>query len=275
MKRLRHPIRSLREPFGKAGLTIAILALVMAMAGGAYAAGALTGKQKKEVEKIAKKYAGKPGAPGAAGTQGPAGAAGPVGAKGDQGIQGAQGNLGATGATGKSVVLTAESAGANCEKGGTKVEVEGNAASKKYVCNGKDGATGFTETLPPGKTETGAWVANGPLEVPPAIGHAKVPISFTIPLSTELTEEEVHVKPVGFAGDSDCPGTAEEPKAAAGHLCVYTTRLATNTGEFEVSLVLKANKPEEIGAGKTGAFFEVVYENRLDYGHGTWAVTAP
>ena len=58
MQRLRHPIRAIREPFGKAGLTVAILALVLAMVGGAYASGALTGKQKKEVKKIAKKYAG-------------------------------------------------------------------------------------------------------------------------------------------------------------------------------------------------------------------------
>ncbi|MCW2987260.1 MAG: hypothetical protein JWM24_198, partial [Solirubrobacterales bacterium] len=52
--------RRLREPFGKAGLTVGVIALVMALVGGAYAAGALTGKQKKEVEKIAKKFAGKP-----------------------------------------------------------------------------------------------------------------------------------------------------------------------------------------------------------------------
>lgn len=79
MQRLRHPIRAIREPFGKAGLTVAILALVLAMVGGAYAAGALTGKQKREVKKIAKKYAGEAGPQGKEGKQGPTGPEGPQG----------------------------------------------------------------------------------------------------------------------------------------------------------------------------------------------------
>ena len=74
--RLRHPINSIREPFGKAGLIVGVIALVFAMLGGAYAASALSGKQKKEVEKIAKKFVGKPGAPGANGTNGEDGTTG-------------------------------------------------------------------------------------------------------------------------------------------------------------------------------------------------------
>src|SRR3977135_3938804 len=90
-KRFSH---RLKEPFGKAGLTVAICALVLAMVGGAYAAGALSGKQKKEVEKIAKKFAGKPGA---------AGLAGPVGANGTNGTAGKEGAPGAPGKDGVSV----------------------------------------------------------------------------------------------------------------------------------------------------------------------------
>ena len=91
MKRLRHPVRGIREPFGKAGTVIGIVALVFAMVGGAFAAGALTAKQKKEVEKIAKKYAGKSGAAGELGQRGPVGPQGQQGGKGDQGIQGIPG----------------------------------------------------------------------------------------------------------------------------------------------------------------------------------------
>ena len=91
MKRLRHPIRGIREPFGKAGMVIGIVALVFAMVGGAFAAGVLTAKQKKEVEKIAKKYAGKNGATGELGHVGPQGQ---QGIKGDQGSQGIQGTPG-------------------------------------------------------------------------------------------------------------------------------------------------------------------------------------
>jgi hypothetical protein len=141
MKRLRHPITSLREPFGKAGLIVAIVALVFALAGGAIAANnALTGKQKKEVTKIAKKFVGnyskatasakakqgKQGKTGKTGPQGPAGPAGPAGAKGDTGTNGKDGTNGTNGKEGP----------------------EGKA--------GKDGTTGFTETLPSGKTETGS-----------------------------------------------------------------------------------------------------------------------
>ncbi|MFL5898533.1 MAG: hypothetical protein ACJ76D_08740 [Solirubrobacterales bacterium] len=75
MKPLRHPIRGIREPFGTAGLIIACVPPVLALTGAAFAAGKPTSKQKKEVEKIAKKFAGKPGAPG---ETGPAGANGNV-----------------------------------------------------------------------------------------------------------------------------------------------------------------------------------------------------
>jgi hypothetical protein len=81
-----------RDRFGPAGLIVAISALVFALAGGAYAAsGALTGKQKKEVEKIAKKFQG----------TGPAGAQGPAGSKGDTGAQGKEGPQGEQGVQGK------------------------------------------------------------------------------------------------------------------------------------------------------------------------------
>jgi hypothetical protein len=87
----------IHEKLGTAGLAVAIVALVAALTGTAFAAAGLNPKQKKEVTKIAKKYAGKPGATGPAGPQGPAGA---PGAKGDAGAPGAKGATGATGPTG-------------------------------------------------------------------------------------------------------------------------------------------------------------------------------
>jgi collagen triple helix repeat protein len=105
MKRLRHPVRSIREPFGKAGVVLAVLALVFAAVGGAYAAGGgLSGKQKKEVTKIAKKYAGKPGP---AGPAGPAGPKGEPGAKGDKGAAGTNGINGTNGSNGEAGMCSA------------------------------------------------------------------------------------------------------------------------------------------------------------------------
>ncbi len=101
MPRLKHPVRAIREPFGKAGLTVAVVALVMAMVGGAYAAGKLTSGQKKEVEKIAKKFAGKPGLAGAAGTNGTNGTNGKPGTNGKEGPEGSPWTAGGTLPAGK------------------------------------------------------------------------------------------------------------------------------------------------------------------------------
>jgi hypothetical protein len=278
----------LRNQFGTAGLTVGIVALVLAIGGTALAAsGALTGKQKKEVTKIAKRYAGKPGAPGATGPAGAAGPAGPkgdTGPKGDKGDTGSQGNPGTPGAAGKSVVLTTEAKGANCAEGGTKVEVEGNAASKKYVCNGTSGTGGgFPETLPAGKTETGTWS----LSVPPQTSffEAVVPISFPIPLSeageafyfngTQVEEEEF--------GTSGCHwelfNPSAEPEAPEDTLCVF----AEPFGVHEDEQVIKAlGEPLEEGIyGASGAkvIFTKLEENTGEgekmAASGTWAVTAP
>lgn len=82
-----------RNRFGVPGV-IAVVALVFAMIGGAYAAsGGLTAKQKKEVKSIAKSFQGT----GPAGPKGDAGAAGSNGAPGGLGEKGATGAKGATG----------------------------------------------------------------------------------------------------------------------------------------------------------------------------------
>jgi hypothetical protein len=89
LARLRRPHRGRREPFGKAGLILACCAIVLATTGAAFAAGRLTGPEKKEVGQIAaktaKQYAGKPGKQGPAGKTGATGPAGPTGAAGPAG----------------------------------------------------------------------------------------------------------------------------------------------------------------------------------------------
>jgi hypothetical protein len=130
---------------------IAIIALVFAMAGGAYAASSkLTGPQKKEVEKIAKKVAGKPGAPGA---QGPVGPQGPAGLKGDKGDKGDPGNQGLPGTNGNSVQVVEEGATVCEPNGGVIYEVKGSGVENE-VCNGANGQdAGFSYKF---SAETGA-----------------------------------------------------------------------------------------------------------------------
>jgi len=191
----------IHQKLGTAGFIISIVALVAALGGGAYAAsGALTGKQKKEVEKIAKKYAGKPGANGATG---PAGATGPVGAKGDAGVAGAEGKQGPKGEQGE----------------------EGEEGEK-----GSPWAAGGT--LPEGATETGTWSASGL-----AGAEVYVPIAFSVPLGATITGSKAHLVPEG--GEGVCTGTAIAPTAPAGELCVYETEFSgvTSAGIWNTSVL--------------------------------------
>jgi len=128
--------RRLREPFGKAGLTVAVTALVFAMLGGAYAATNSGGG--KAVASKAK--AGPRGPRGKTGPAGPAGPQGPAGANGKDGSNGSNGSSGANGKDGQSVTGTAIAAGGAC---GTSTGVKYTlGASSTNVCNGEEGESG-------------------------------------------------------------------------------------------------------------------------------------
>jgi Collagen triple helix repeat (20 copies) len=239
MQRLRHPIRSAREPFGKAGLTVAILALVLAMVGGAWAAAGLTGKQKKQVIKIAKKYAGKPGAAGPAGSAGPVGPAGP---KGETGAAGGEGKAGTNGEPGK----------------------EGSP----WTVNG---------TLPSEKTEKGTWggvtlgssgylvtTISFPIPLKEALSSTKVHF---------VTVEDVATSQI----PTGCGGSLEEPEANAGNLCVFEGGPgAAFNGVLGIDLPGPGGGSEDKqpGAGTTGALLVGLTESGSPIVHGTFAVTA-
>ncbi len=254
--KLRHPIRSIHEPFGKAGLAVAILALVFAMVGGAWAAGGLTGKQKKEVKAIAKSFAGKNGAPGA---QGPAGNNGTIGTNGKDGAPGSNGAPGAPGLDGNSVISEEEPEGANCEAGGYWFEVEGSGETN-YVCNGTNGAGGgggSQTVLAPGETETGVWSLFGS-------GQAEYMVNISFPL-------RVIPAPNGVTSPANdpinCPGSAANPEAVPGFFCLYrdvSTNAIRNGSEFQAdgtSGFILGYSADEVAAQTTA--------------RGTWAVTAP
>jgi hypothetical protein len=242
----------IHERLGTAGFVISIVAVVLALTGGAYAAGKLNATQKKEVEKIAKKFAGKPGANGAPGL------AGPAGAKGDTGTAGANGTNGVS-VTGKPIPTSS----ASCSHhGGTELT---SATGTEKICNG---ATGFTETLPPEKTETGTWA----ITVPPGTEYylTRVSISFPIPLVAGLPASAVHFVESGEAAPAGCEGgTATNPAAEPGNLCVYAG------GPLIIDEFEGIFKPDSTGAGAgpTGALVELGVFEELTAG-GTFAVTA-
>jgi hypothetical protein len=235
-------LSKLRERLGTVGLVVAVIALIAALTGTAFAAAGLTSKQKKEVKKIAKQFAGKPGTVGPIGPQGPVGPVGPRGEKGDRGDRGGEGPAGPPGP--------------------------------------------FVQQVPSNKTLKGVWSAAEADELTPVL----VPISFQFPVSPapslvyiqENEESGFEVKPtyppvagapLGSKAEVEalCPGTAEEPAAEPGYVCVYTERsegmeLSTaklingwaTPSEFGVSIPLVVSASTSEGTAK-----------------GTWAVTAP
>jgi len=286
-------MKRIREPFGKAGLIVAVVALVAAMVGGAYAAdsASTSGKRhhkkahhkkkkkskyvitnKKQIKpNVLKQLKGNAGAAGPAGPQGPKGdngSNGSDGAKGDKGEKGDKGNTGDTGPQGP--------------------------PGK----DGKDGETGFTETLPTGETEHGVW---GVAIISSSGGVAVSPLNFAIPLAAPLEEEEVHYldKSLGEKLEAEefgegagelcegetgaelteceaeyealaeaCPGNSANPEAAEGNLCVYT---GFEFGEASVEINTDGIPT---GASTSGA---VMLQSATSFrqGRGTWAVTAP
>ncbi|MCW2978461.1 MAG: hypothetical protein JWO14_188 [Solirubrobacterales bacterium] len=252
----------LHDRIGTAGLVVAVVALVVALSGTAVAAsGALTGKQKKEVEKIAKSVS-KPGKPGAAGATGPAGPAGAAGAKGDTGAPGAAG----TGTEGKQ--------GPEGKQG--KEGEEGAPGSP-----GKEGSPWTAGgTLPHGSTETGAYSIESGSGVGPHTGYAQTSISFPIPLSTALGSNNVIFVPVGETVPPHCENTAHagvasaaNPEAAEGFLCVFEGH-SVNFSTAELAILKPSSGGSGPGADVSGATLAQEPVAAGAFAEGTWALTA-
>jgi hypothetical protein len=228
------------------------LAFVLAMSGGAYAAGKYIITSTKQISpKVLKSLTGKAGAKGATGPQGPAGPAGPQGLSGTAGVKGDTGPKGDQGIPGE-----------KGEKGAK------GAPGEPWTPNG---------TLPEGATETGGWSVNigdaGSASFPNA---ERTAISFTIPLEKALDETHVKTLPIGQKS-TECPGTVEKPEAKAGFLCVYVG--ASHEMFFEGPVIDPLSAGEEIltqGASTSGAILADAANltHEAAYASGSWAVTA-
>jgi collagen triple helix repeat protein len=305
MSRFKH---RLKEPFGKAGLTVAILALVLATTGAAFAAAGLSGKQKKEVTKIAKQFA----KAGPEGKQGPAGPTGPAGSNGSNGEKGTTGNTGPQGNPGTSVTNTKLNSGnAECPEGGAEFKVGSGAAT--YACNGVEGTQGP-------KGDTGApWTPNntlpknatekGTINIVPAFQETELglleaqwtQITFPIPLEAGLDASHTHVIFIGEgAGEAseaaaitngECTGNVTNPGAASGQLCVFDARpeiLEESSKTLMYTMYPAIAQPynNEVGGppssdgggtGTTGALVPTITVEltspAAEQVSGTWAVT--
>jgi hypothetical protein len=242
------------------------LALVFAMSGGAYAAKRYVITSTKQISpKVLKALAGKVGA------EGKEGKAGTPGTAGKDGVNGVNGKDGAAGASGESVgVKAVPTKVSTCaEQGGSEFKV---GATSTLACNGQ---TGFTETLPSGKSERGQWGGAA------GAGAVIAAISFTIPLSEGpkarfmgLLEGEDELHEATAVKNHECRGTAAAPVAAPGYLCIFTSLAENVGGAYLGSAELKEFNANEL-AGKSGAVMELAPAGGGALaGAGPWVVTA-
>jgi hypothetical protein len=243
---------------------VAVLALVFAMSGGAFAAGRYLITSTRQISpKVLRALQGKAGGVGVAGAQGAAGPAGPAGPQGSAGAAGGKGEAGAAGTSVTSVALAAKNA--HCKEGGSEFKA---AAGTTYACNGEKGKEGTFggSTLPEGKTLTGVWGGSGYGEAGfpnEGTGYATAAVSFALPLAAEPA---AHFIKGGEAPPAQCPGTATAPAAAPGNLCVFVTNVINAEGGGGYPGVHASTSGFALSA-----FTEAKGPILLE---GTWAVTA-
>lgn len=172
---------------------------------------------------------------GKSGVRGPTGSRGPRGSRGSRGPRGRTGSRGPTGPAGPA-----------------------------------GPAGGFVDTLPSGRTARGTFLATGtPTGADEPLDTV---ISFAFAAGTAPTP---HVVAAGTAGPAECPGSAADPKAVAGHLCIYE---AAALGTIGGRTTYDPAAPFAAGtAGRYGVAlrYTVSPGDLSPHIHGTWAVTAP
>lgn len=221
---------------GTAGMVVAIVALVVALCGAAFAAGGLTKSQEKRVKQLVKQNS-KPG---------PQGPTGPQGAQGPQGSPGASGTTGPTGPEGKQGLTGAAG------KNGTDGE-DGMCSVGKPEC-----------VLPPRTTVTGTWAAASAGK-----GHESY-FSISYPLRVNPAPKPRYTKP-GGAPTAECPGSYSQPKAGPGFLCLYAT-FVEESGEVSAEPLYGFTETDQT-SGLVGRFESKLSEGG-PRAFGSWAVTA-
>jgi hypothetical protein len=267
---------------------VAMVALVFAMTGGAFAvsskggashATAAAARQKNKPKLLR----GPRGPEGKQGPAGPAGLSGPASAEGKPGPEGKTGPEGKAGVAGAGVAASEVKVGEGvCNKlGGSRFTVGGK---ETYACNGAEGEPGpaglpctASGTLPAGKTETGYWALND-------YGKSKeegvyTAVSFPCPLAAGMPNTAIHFicpsnSPSGCAtSNAACPGTVASPvnpAPASGTLCIFLS-LSQDIKEYAGPLDVKV----EEGADPSGTLlrFKTEGAEQQAIAFGTWAVT--
>ena len=120
----------------------------------------------------------------------------------------------------------------------------------------------FVATLPSGKTLTGDYRTTSEGGVFVADTQ-----SFAFPLASKPS---VHFVGIGATPPAQCPGTASNPKAAPGNLCVYATE-----GSISATAVNIFNPETNEGPDASPRGFSIADADSDTFSTGSWAVTAP
>jgi hypothetical protein len=215
------------------------LALVLAMTGGAYAAGKIIITSTKQISPaVLKKLKGKTGAQGAIGPAGPEGKQGATGPSGPEGKQGPEGKEG------------------------------------KQGLRGETGQSGFTESLPEGKTEQGTWGVFDRTAVESS--EEAAPISFSIPVAVPPTAHYIAAGTEETNDPAGCKGTSAKPIAEPGNLCVFALYEENAKLGFGIGFLNpEGTGVGSPGAGKSGSMLLLQAEKEGKMAaYGDWAVTA-
>jgi hypothetical protein len=117
-------------------------------------------------------------------------------------------------------------------------------------------------TLPSGRTIRGVYRISGMDETGGLDDFSSTDISFGFALASTPTP---HFIPQGAVPPPQCPGTASNPQAARGHLCVYELNDANAGGQAFSNPQSRFGFGLNAGAAVSGPWVTV----------GTWAVRSP
>ncbi len=276
-------LNRIREPFGKAGLIVAIIALVFAMLGGAYAASKSSGGGKATASAKAKK-----GPRGPKGPKGDTGPAGPQGAKGDQGPKGDTGANGKDGTNGTNGTNGTDGEAGMCsEEEPECVLPEGATLTGTYSIAFTSNEKGLVSISLPLHTATppvalygrsfGAESIGIQLQNPGEGQFASDPEAPNSSISVYGTSSStvngvfVELPQAVAAWEEKCPGSFDEPEAASGFLCIYPGPHEGDPEQMERPNVYSANTeaPHDFGVTTPMAGAPVGSTSEI----GSWAVT--
>ncbi len=171
---------------------------------------------------------------------------GKIGPPGQQGLAGPQGPKGDPGTTGP--------AGPDGKDG------KDGEPGEPGICSVSEPEC----VLPAGATLTGPW-AFYEKRLTEGSPYAVVMISYPLRVFPAPTENFVDVGET----DPDCSGTALDPEADPGNLCIYADTGLENVGEPTFQGLLTSDLTSGLGLA-----FEIP-EGEVAFGVGSWAVTAP